>query len=179
MWIKLPNNFQLNSSNKTELDIIHWNEMILTILNWNIYNLYQQRKKIINQYKESREPKWDNCHRIQKNNSNTFYCINFVDKRSDTIDSCKFKHVKVFSGKNQRINCLCNEYHDSNINDEVDWCSFIWGLLSNNNTNEQYGDAVWRFIPSEWSNWWLSSLQIKCPSVFKHHTLNAFSCMQW
>ena len=52
--------------------------------------------------------------------------------------------------------CICTEcnaylsyYHDSNINDEVAWYIFIWELLSNNNINEQYGDAVWVFISSE------------------------------
>ena len=65
----------------------------------------------------------------------------------------------------------CNDYlsynHDANIKYEIAWCSFIWGLVSHNDINKQYGDAVWGFNTSDLWPWWLSVIQRKFSSVFQ------------
>ena len=62
MWIKLPKTFQLKSWNKTDLNTIHWKEMMLKILNWNNIIIYtiSSYENNIDQYEESQETKCDN-----------------------------------------------------------------------------------------------------------------------
>jgi hypothetical protein len=89
--------------------------------------------------------------------NNTYLPIDFIERSSDNVSHRKFKHVKAYGGNNRRMYtfCIeCNTYldssHNSDKNDKVAWCTnFIWEVLSNEDIHQQYGDEIWRFLPTE------------------------------
>ena len=97
---------------------------------------------------------------------------------SADIAQRKFKFISAFTGRNRRMYCLCAQCCNY-LNDENDestyyangWCSFIWYILCNEDIHSQYGESIWKFIPSTWRSWWISSARRDFPHVYENITL--------
>ena len=127
-----------------------------------------------------------NCRRkqshvlINKYGVESKYCIQFELHKSDTIRSrrkFKFCHTRVNHPCDIILCSLCAIHLTSDDTDDAKssknvWPGFIWSLLQNKDLHSKYGNRIWKFIPSQWRHWWLSSVCECFPVVFEDITID-------
>ena len=64
----------------------------------------------------------------------------------------------------------CNEAKE----EKNTWPSFIWEILTSDETIESYGvKYIWKFIPFEWRSWWYQELKTQFPTAYLSVTIDA------
>lgn len=144
-----------------------------------LYNRYIRNIKTIQNYERENlciQKCCDNCHRDDHdyNTNNEVYKLHLIQQDKDNIKGRKkFKDADSFANSNKETYILCKECNKyltltaKEINDSanivnaasIEWCSFIWSILSNEKIHEKYGALIWRFIPLNWRPWWINSLR--------------------
>ena len=52
------------------------------------------------------------------------------------------------------------------------WPGFFWSVLSNVELHEEYGQAIWKFVPKQWRYWWLAALKYSFPTMFHNISIS-------
>ena len=126
--------------------------------------------KCINCYRRSlnSESDTENLYNIVFSETNVSD-INFHRKFNSLGDSSNYSGVVTLCKE-------CNIHLTSNGLGEYNtivacWPSFIWFLLKDRNIHQEYGIAIWRFIPFKWRKWWLASLIEEYNDIYNDVTM--------
>ena len=132
-----------------------------------------------NEFQGNENTVCDNCNRKQMLSEGDDLKLKFRKRNSNEIARRrKFKNV-TYSQANIVAFILCEQRHshltlpDPKVYNSLgsNWPSFFWRLLTNKKVQMTNKDRAWRFIPSEWRHWWLKTLKVVDPMVYRHISL--------
>jgi hypothetical protein len=130
-----------------------------------------------------------NCYRrpsayLSENFGNNYH-LNLHSCRSDKISRGRLFQTIPQNSANPITYTLCSQCHshltiEDNKRAKVNaysWPGFLWFLLSNEEVQQIYKEAVWRFIPIPFRHWWIDAVKLYFPTVYSNVSINSPSAI--